>query len=141
MRKSVINRVLNLLLWMSFCAMAATGMLLAFRLPPGRKGGSGLTALGWSRHEWGDLHTWISYALLTLVALHILMHWRWLWHVAGSRFKSLVLAGLLAGLLAIGAVWLIPVRTPDGDRPGQGLSAAGEVDREGRGWRGGRGRE
>lgn len=46
--------------------MVTTGCLLAYRLPPGRRGGGGLTAWGWSRHDWGDLHLWNSYVFISL---------------------------------------------------------------------------
>ena len=58
-----------MLLWLVFCAMAGTGLLLAFRLPPGFRGGAGLAVMGWTRHQWGDLHTWLSYAFLGLIAV------------------------------------------------------------------------
>ena len=41
--KNLIHRVLNLLLYIAFCAMVGTGLLMAYRLPPGSRGGSGLT--------------------------------------------------------------------------------------------------
>jgi len=55
--RTFLPRLLNALLWLVFCAMAGTGLLLAFRLPSGSRGGRGLSALGMARHEWGDWHT------------------------------------------------------------------------------------
>ena len=122
MNQTQINRILNLLLWLSFCLLVATGCLLAFRLPPGSQGGGGLTAWTWSRHDWGDLHRWNSYLFLALIMLHLVLHWRWLWCVAGGRFKALLLAGLIGGALMVAAVWLIPIeRGPDSEHGrGQG---------------------
>ena len=37
--KNLIHRVLNLLLYIAFCAMVGTGLLMAYRLPPGNRGG------------------------------------------------------------------------------------------------------
>jgi hypothetical protein len=63
-----------------------TGSLLAFRLPPGSSGGAGLVVLDMTRHEWGAWHTWIGYAFLALIAIHLDLHWKWLWRVAaGSK--------------------------------------------------------
>ena len=53
------RRILNLLLYLSFCVMVGTGLLMAYRLIPGSRGGQGLEVLGWNRHEWGALHTWV----------------------------------------------------------------------------------
>ena len=127
--KAQVNRIVNFLMWLVFCLMAATGCLLAYRLPPGSRGGGGLTAWGWSRHEWGALHLWTAYALIVLVVIHLVLHWRWYWSMTGVRLKTLLLAGLIAGILAVAAIWLIPVeRGADGGH-GRG---------QGEGWRGGR---
>ena len=103
--RSMLPRVLNALLWLVFCGMAGTGLLLAFRLPPGSRGGAGLTAMGWGRHDWGDVHTWLSYVFLFLIAAHLTLHWRWLWQVAAKRRAWPLLAGLGAGLLLL--IWLV----------------------------------
>jgi hypothetical protein len=103
--RSFLPRILNAVLWLVFCAMAGTGLLLAFRLPPGSRGGRGLTAMGWDRHDWGDVHTWLSYAFLCLVAAHLALHWRWLWQVAAKRRSWPLLLGVGAGLVMI--VWLV----------------------------------
>ena len=66
MNKS-LARILNLLLWLAFCALAGTGILLAFDLPPGSRGVAGPFALDLTRHEWGAWHTWIGYAFLALI--------------------------------------------------------------------------
>lgn len=99
--KILFSRVLNLLLWLAFCALTGTGLLLAFRIPPGSRGGAGLTALGMTRHEWGDWHTWIGYAFLALIVVHAAMHWQWLWKIAAQRKTRLLLAGLGLGLVLL----------------------------------------
>jgi hypothetical protein len=103
--RSAVPRVLNAFLWLVFCGMAGTGLLLAFRLPPGSRGGRGLTAMSWDRHDWGDVHTWLSYAFLTLIAAHLALHWRWLWQVAAKRHAWPLVAGLGLGLVLM--MWLI----------------------------------
>lgn len=97
-RRSHVPRVLNLFLWLGFCAMAGTGLLLAFRLPSGSRGGRGLEALGLGRHEWADVHTWISYFFIICIVVHIALHWRWLWQVAARKRAWPMLAGIGLGL-------------------------------------------
>ena len=97
--RTLLPRVLNMGLWLSFCAMVGSGLLLAFRLPPGSQGGRGLEALGLGRHEWGDLHTWMSYAFIILIVLHLLVHWRWLWQVAARKRSWPLLAGIGLGVV------------------------------------------
>ncbi len=105
--RSTVARVLNALLWMVFCAMAGTGLLLAFRMPPGS--GGGVTALGMARHGWGDWHTWLSYAFLALIATHLALHWRWFWQVAAKRRSWPLVAGIGAGLALMLLLVLQPV--------------------------------
>ncbi len=107
-RRTLYPRVLNLLLCFVFCALAATGLLLALRLPPGSRGGHGLTVLGFDRHGWGDIHTWVSWGFLVLIALHLAVHWRWLWQVAARRTSIPLLLELGAGLALI----IIPLVLP-----------------------------
>ncbi len=125
MDKRQIDRILIFFLWLSLCFMAATGCLLAYRLPPGSRGGAGLTAWGWSRHDWGNLHMWNSYVFLVLIILHLALHWRWLWHVAVGRFKILFLAGLIGGVLAVTTVWMVPVKRDSGREHGRGQGQGG----------------
>jgi hypothetical protein len=102
--------------------MAGTGLLLALRLPPGSRGGSGLTAAGLSRHDWGDMHTWLSYAFICLIVVHVWLHWRWLWQVAARKRRWPLLLGLGLGLSLTLALALQPVarRDDQADAPRHG---------------------
>ncbi|MDQ8181578.1 DUF4405 domain-containing protein [Pelagicoccus sp. SDUM812005] len=104
-----INRALNFSLWFVFCALSGLGLLIAFRLPPGSHGGRGLSALGLTRHQWGELHTWLGYALIALVFAHLLMHWRWLWQAASKKRSLWLVGGLGTGILLVLVLALLPV--------------------------------
>ncbi len=108
-RRTILPRALNLLLWLSFCAMAGTGLLLAFRLPPGSRGGRGLEALGLGRHEWGDVHTWVSYIFMATIVVHLALHWRWLWQIAARKRAWPMLAGFGLGIAQLLFLALQPV--------------------------------
>ena len=109
------RRILNLLLYLSFCVMVGTGLLMAYRLIPGSRGGQGLEVLGWNRHEWGALHTWVSYVFITLVAAHLAINWAWLTKVAAKGHAWHLGAGLLAGGLIIGTFLLLPITKRQGE--------------------------
>jgi len=117
--RTFLPRLLNALLWLVFNAMAGTGLLLAFRLPPGSRGGRGLSAWGLSRHDWGDWHTWLSYAFLALIFSHLALHWRWFWQVAARKKCWPLLLGFGAGLALLLALTLQPV-SESGNRQGEG---------------------
>ena len=113
-RKTVLPRILNFLLWVSFCAMSGTGLLLSFRLLPGSQGGRGLTALGWDRHEWGNVHTWISYFFIAAILLHLALHWRWLWQIAARKRSWPMWVGIGSGLILMLLLIFQPIqRDPD----------------------------
>jgi Domain of unknown function (DUF4405) len=107
--KNLIHRVLNLLLYIAFCAMVGTGLLMAYRLPPGNRGGRGLTVLGMDRHEWGDVHLWISYIVIAAVIAHLGMNWTWLKKIAASMKPLRLLGGLLVGIVIIVVLLVLPV--------------------------------
>lgn len=113
--KLSLRRILNLFLYLIFCVMVGTGLLMAYRLVPGSRGGQGLHVLGWSRHDWGDLHTWASYLFVALVAAHLAMSWTWLVRCAAEGRGWRLAAGLLAGAAIIGAPLLLPI-----ERHGEG---------------------
>lgn len=98
---NVVSRISNLLLWVSFCALAGTGFLLNVRLPHG----SHRSALGMTRHEWSDWHVWIALVFLALVILHLALHWRWLWKIAARRKAVPMVLGFAAGLGLM--LWLV----------------------------------
>ncbi len=106
--KVIYSRFLNLLLWLVGSALASTGLILAFRLLSGREH-RGSTLWGLDRHTWGDIHTWLAYVLIFLVALHLLMHVRWLWVVACKRDLKKLLVGVLLGLALPVVALLWPV--------------------------------
>ena len=59
-------------------AEAVSGFVLWFALPSG--GGRGRLALsywGLTRHTWIDIHDWVAIALVIIVAIHLIIHWKW----------------------------------------------------------------
>jgi len=109
--KILIRRLLNFVLYVAFCAMIGTGLLLAYRLPPGNRGGRGLTILDMDRHEWGNVHLWIAYVVVAAVIAHLVMNWTWLTKIAASMKPWRLWGGLLLGIGIIVVLLLLPVNT------------------------------
>jgi hypothetical protein len=103
--------------------MVGTGLLLAYRLIPGSSGGQGLQVLGWSRHEWGALHTWVSYVFMALVAAHLAINWAWLTTCAAKGHAWRLGAGLLAGAVIIGTFLLLPITKRQGTGKKHGITS------------------
>lgn len=88
-------------------AMVGTGYILWFVLPPG----TNRTHILWGllRHQWGAVHFWISLMLLTFLAVHVGLHWRWLVMGLSRRFGVAVWAERsprLAGLTLVASAAL-----------------------------------
>jgi hypothetical protein len=124
--KGAWKKVIDLVLYLLFCAMAGTGMLLAFRLPHG--GGAGRTLfLSFGRHAWGEIHTWLAYLSVALLVVHLLLNWQWLVKVAASKHVWRLAAGILMGLFIVGAFLLLPIEKPEQNR--QEKAAHLQIDR------------
>lgn len=116
--------VVDIVVFVSFVFLTATGVLLKYVLPPGSGGGGHGTGRGamsrpvelvWGtgRHEWGDVHFWIAMVFLAAVAVHLALHWKWIRAGlrgparAESRKRTLLAVAVLALVfgLAAAVVW------------------------------------
>jgi hypothetical protein len=90
MKRTTLNFVIDAVAFIGFLLLATTGMLLAYRLPPGSGGREGFGGgrgesqrsidllWGYTRHEWGDVHYWMAIVLMAVLALHLVLHWNWI---------------------------------------------------------------
>jgi len=80
--KRKVNLVIDALMFLCLMAIAGIGLLIKFVLIPGkdRWGKYGrnvdLRFLQMDRHEWGTIHLVCGLVLLSLLVLHIALHWR-----------------------------------------------------------------
>jgi len=101
MKRATFNAITNTVGFATFAVLAATGLVELLFLPPGTGGrGSGhgptATVLGLGRHGWGDIHSVAGIVFLGVVALHLVLHWRWIkclpkllsWQKAGSTAQA-----------------------------------------------------
>jgi hypothetical protein len=127
MKRTQLNFAIDAGAFAVFLFLLSTGLLLRYHLPPG---GGRLDAVGtgqgaaerpvtilwgWTRHEWGQIHYWIAGLLITVLAVHLALHWKWIVCVVGGarsdasglRF-GLGLASLAALVLVAAAPLLAP---------------------------------
>lgn len=129
MDKPKLNFIIDATMFLCLMAMAGLGFLMKYSLPPGREVQAQygrnlyLSWLGWDRHDWGDIHLYLAFALLTLLTVHIILHWpqilglfRRLVPDPRRRYR-LALIFLLLSLLLIYFPFLI---TPDSKARGRG---------------------
>ncbi len=90
MRKATRNYIIGLVMFVLALLEVISGFVLWLVLPrgggyAGGKGGSVAEATFlWSRDTWLGLHNWIAVALLVVVILHLVLHWRWIVYMTRS---------------------------------------------------------
>lgn len=104
MNKAAINLLIDIMAGALLTALVASGYILWIVLPPGTNRTHGL--LGWLRHEWGSLHAWIALFLLSILAVHVALHWRWL---TIAICKRLGLGGFVERRAALAGVQMLAI--------------------------------
>jgi len=106
MNRTFANIIIDIIAALLFLGMIATGYILRFPLPPGSN--KTLSLWGYTRHQWGNFHFWISLVLLVVLVVHLVLHWNWIVTVIGKRchlvkttHPSLVRSGILTGGIVI----------------------------------------
>jgi hypothetical protein len=111
MSRTAINLAVDLVIAALFLAMIATGAILELALPPGTN--KSLILWGLTRHQFGHIHLWISFAFLGAILLHVCLHWQWVISVVSKRLgltasprQNLLPSGVPALLVLVVAVGL-----------------------------------
>ncbi|MBN2265253.1 MAG: DUF4405 domain-containing protein, partial [Candidatus Aminicenantes bacterium] len=100
--------VVDTLLFLCFLGLAAVGLLMAFVIPEGRvEIGQSKFFLGLHRHQWGDIHLFLSLAFMALAVVHIVLAWSWVKGKARALFGRAWKAGIGLTVLAACAVPLV----------------------------------
>ncbi len=100
MKRSSLNFIIDLFSLLDLLALIFTGSVMKWVLPPGT-GGLGRRLHGgggrgaeikafWSlgRHDWGSVHFWLAVGFVTLMVVHIALHWAWVKGYVKSRFMQ-----------------------------------------------------
>lgn len=91
MKRNRLNFVLDAASVLVFLALLETGLIVKYILPPGsggRGGGQALTLWGWSRHDWGEIHFWLSAGFVALMLAHVALHWRWVCDIVRHALQA-----------------------------------------------------
>lgn len=113
MKRTISNFIIDAIAFVGFVFLITTGVLMRYVLPPGS--GHYSTIWGFDRHEWGGLHFWISVVFFSLLAVHLVLHWRWIVSVVMGRPREgsgLRVSLGIVGLLALVAFSISPLITP-----------------------------
>ena len=123
-----LNFIVDVVAFAGFVVLTTTGVLMRYILPPGS--GHYSTIWGMDRHEWGGIHFWMSVLFFSILAFHLILHWRWIVSVVTGRPREG--SGLRAGLGIVGLVTVValasapllaPVVQDTSDKAASSLSA------------------
>ncbi|MCM8794239.1 MAG: DUF4405 domain-containing protein [Candidatus Omnitrophica bacterium] len=112
MNRPKLNFIIDAVAFAGVVFLMATGFLLRYGLPPGSGGlgagrGAGAAerpvALLWglTRHEWGEIHFWIAVALMAILSVHLILHWRWIVCMVKGQKPEASGVRLAFGILAL----------------------------------------
>ena len=111
MRISTLKYVVNVLLFIDMSSIAVIGLLLGFVIPKGRQDGAEKFFLGLHRHEWGDIHLYLSLFLLALLVLHIWLNWSYVVQATkryfGDKWKKALWSFTGGWILVLFIGWMI----------------------------------
>ena len=126
------------LMFVTILGVVAIGVLMAFFIPEGRLGaGQSKYFLGLHRHQWGDIHLYLSLAFAIFAAIHIVLAWSWVKGKAscifGKSWKAAIGITVLAAVCVPAVFWLVapkndPAYAEFGTGYGRGGSRAHEQD-------------
>ena len=87
--KAKTNFVVDFTILLSFLGIAISGLVLWFILPSSGRGledASRVFIL--SRSAWKLVHNWLGVNMVAGVALHLILHWKWIVSVAGNMWRD-----------------------------------------------------
>lgn len=117
MKKADWQYLVDTLLFICIAGIALIGVLLAFFIP---KGPSALESskyfLNLHRHQWGNIHLYLSLTFIFLVIIHLTLDWKWITNRAEKIFKkgwkAALLSTALVSILIIVLFWLLYPKEP-----------------------------
>jgi hypothetical protein len=117
MKKTDWQYLVDTLLFLCVVGIVFIGFLMGFVLP---KGPAALESakyfLGLHRHQWGNIHFYLSIAFTTLVIIHLMFSWRWIKSKSRQIFKkgwsSMLIVTALASILVLTTFWAFYPRYP-----------------------------
>lgn len=139
MKRTTINMVIDATAFIAFALLVSTGLLVRYQLPHGSgdptHGGFGRAAQarpvtllwGLSRHDWGDIHYWIALTLMAILAVHVVLHWKWIVYVVRGRqtdASGLRLGLGMVGLIAVVGFAVLPLASSTQQVPRSELQAS-----------------
>lgn len=106
-RKSNLIVLVDITAFINFIFVVSTGVLMRYVLPP--RSGQSTEILGMSRHEWGNIHFYVTFTFLLILSIHLILHWRFFLRIFRDGIKNNNTYRFVLGLIALIAVFALAV--------------------------------
>jgi predicted RecB family endonuclease len=117
MKKTDWQYLIDTLLFLCIVGIIFIGFLMGLVLPKGPQAPeSAKYFLGLHRHQWGNVHFYLSIVFTTLVIIHLILSWKWIKSKSRQIFKkgwsSMLILTALASILILALFWAFYPRIP-----------------------------
>jgi len=117
MRKTDWQFLVDTLLFICMFGIALIGILLAFFIPEGPSAQpSSKYFLNLHRHQWGNIHLYLSLTFIGLVIIHLTLDWKWIKSKAVKIFKkgwkTALISTFLVSIFMVFLFWLFYPKEP-----------------------------
>lgn len=109
--KNNLNFIINLLMFLSIAFLSGIGFLLKhsgiiIRKMSLKGVSASVTFLGLKGRQWGQIHFWVSILFLSLLLIHIILHWGWIVSTYKNMIKNNVASFITALILIVVSIML-----------------------------------
>lgn len=99
MKESNWRYLVDALLFVCLIGMALIGILLGLVISEGPvSSGGSKYFLGLHRHQWGNIHAYLSIAFVILLVFHLILSWKWITAKTRQIFKTGAPAALISAV-------------------------------------------
>jgi hypothetical protein len=111
MKESDWRYLVDALLFICLGGMTLVGILMGFVVSTGPvSSGSSKYFLGLHRHQWGNIHAYLSIAFVVLTIIHIVLNWKWVKAKTSQIFKRkpapVLISAVSVPFLVLFVFWL-----------------------------------
>ncbi len=108
MKKNTLKYLIDVTIFIDLCSVAVIGLLLGFIIPKGK--GVDKDFLTLHRHEWSDIHLYLSLFLLVLLFFHVWFNWSWIVNSTkryfGENWKNVLWAFSVGWIVVLFVGWI-----------------------------------
>lgn len=117
MKKADWQYLVNTLLFICIVGIVLIGLLLGLVIPKGPSAAENTKYfLNLHRHQWGNIHFYLSLAFILLIIIHLTLDWKWIKGRANNLFKkgwkAALTSTVAASILLIFVLWLFYPKEP-----------------------------